>query len=73
MIYLIGAAFGALAAEIMNILDVRRRMTHGPKDRAQCRGGTGHFFVLTGPDRCRCGSDWPCIDSVAADRLTRQI
>lgn len=70
MIYLIGAAFGALAAEIMNILDVRRRTTHGPKDRAQRRSGTGHFLVLTGPDRCRCGADWPCLDSVPADRRT---
>jgi hypothetical protein len=44
-----------------------------PKDRAQRTGGTGHFLVLVGPDRCRCGNEWPCLDSVPADRLTRQL
>lgn len=49
------------------------RIAGQPKDPAQRRGGTGHFLVLVGPDRCRCGNEWPCMDSVAADRLTRQI
>lgn len=55
--------------------DTYAAVTRAPKvkDRAQRRGGTGHFLVLVGPDRCRCGASWPCMDSVAADRLTRQI
>lgn len=68
MMWLIGAAIGALAAEVLNFLD---RRTPGPRDRAQQRGGTGHFLVLIGPDRCRCGNEWPCLDSVAADRRSR--
>lgn len=73
MIYLINLAIAAVAAEIAEALYGRRRTPYKPKDRAQRRGGTGHFLVLVGPDRCRCGASWPCVDSVAADRLTRQI
>lgn len=49
------------------------RLPRRPQDRAQRRGGTGHFLVLVGPDRCRCGAIWPCLDSVPADRLTRRV
>lgn len=68
MIYLIGAAFAAIGAEIWNIVAGHRQTPRTPKDRAQRRGGTGHFLVLVGPDRCRCGANWPCVDSVPADR-----
>ncbi len=73
MIYLIGTALAAIGAEIWSIVTGYRRTSRGPKDRAQQRSGTGHFLVLAGPDRCRCGSVWPCLDSVPSDRLTRQI
>lgn len=69
MIYLIGAAFAAVGAEIWSLVaGYRHRTPRAPKDRAQRRGGTGHFLVLVGPDRCRCGASWPCMDSVPADR-----